>query len=79
MVDLGVLVRTNDGLRMKGEIAFVEFNKFGQGKKLHKKPKKGFACVVDRTLNSYKWLTSEITEVISDKEFKTKNSHYTIE
>ncbi len=75
--------RLDDGFTMKGSvIAFVEFDENGRGKALHEKPEPGFALIVDKTPVSYKWMTSEITEVMSFSEkfmqFKTKNSEYTI-
>lgn len=72
------LIRQRDNLVKEGFIEFVEFDKrTNRGKKIHMKPEIGYACIVDRSLN-YKWMTTQITEVISDTEFKTKNSHYKI-
>ena len=73
----GELIRKRDGLINKGTILFLEYDENGQGRLLHPYPKVGFSCVVD----SFKtfWLTTEIIEVISQTEFKTKNSHYKIE
>lgn len=73
------LIRKRDGLVKEGEIEFVEWDKNNRGKDIHMKPKEGFSCIVDRSRFTYTWLTSTITEVISDTEFKTQNSHYTIE
>lgn len=74
------LIRQDDGLVKEGVIEFIEFGENGRGKNLHSTPKKGFSCVVDAKRGMfYTWLTSTITEVISDTEFKTKNSHYKIE
>ena len=75
--------RINDGLKIKGQVVlFVEFDENGRGKALHEKPEPGFALIVDKTPVSYKWMTSEITEVMNFSEkfmqFKTKNSEYTI-
>lgn len=73
-----VLVRQRDNLRKTGIIRFLEFDESGRGKALHDKPEVGFACIVDPRI-TYTWMTTEITEVISDTEFKTLNSHYKIE
>lgn len=73
------LVRQRDNLTKEGTIEFVEFDKNGRGKNIHMKPEVGFSCIVNRTLMSYTWMTSPITEVISETEFKTKNSNYKIE
>lgn len=73
------LIRKRDGLIKEGLIEFVEFDKNDRGKNIHMKPQIGFACIVDGRKLVYTWMTSVITEIISDTEFKTKNSHYTIE
>lgn len=73
------LIRQRDNLTKEGFIEFVEFDKYGRGKKIHMKPKVDYACIVDRSSISYRWMTSVIVEVISDVEFKTKNSNYKIE
>ena len=73
------LIRQRDNLTKEGTIEFVEFDKNNRGKDIHMSPKVGYACIVNRTLLSYHWMTSIITEVISQTEFKTKNSHYKIE
>lgn len=73
------LIRQRDNLIKEGFIEFVEFDKkTNRGKKIHMKPSIGYSCIVDRGL-SYKWMTTQIIEVISDVEFKTKNSYYKIE
>lgn len=73
------LIRQNDSLIKEGTIEFVEFDKNDRGKNIHMKPQVGFSCIINRTNITYTWLTSQITEVISNTEFKTKNSHYKIE
>lgn len=76
---MGKLIRQRDGLVKEGLIEFVEWNSNNRGKNIHMKPKVGYSCIVDARKIVYTWLTSIITEVISDTEFKTKNSHYIIE
>ena len=73
------LIRQKDGLVKEGMIEFVEFNDRGYGKNIHTTAKEGYACIVDGRRLVYTWMTSTITEVISQDEFKTKNSHYKIE
>lgn len=74
------LIRQGDNLASKGRIKFLEFDENNRGKELHEKPKVGYACIVDAQRGPfYTWMTSVIVEVISDTEFKTKNSHYKIE
>jgi hypothetical protein len=73
-----ILTRQEDQKSFKGIIKFIEFN--SKGNKLYTDIKKGRSCVVNPQAGFlYTWLTTEITEVISNKEFKTKNSHYKIE
>lgn len=72
------LIRQRDNLVKEGPIEFVEFDKNGLGKTIHVKPKVGYSCIVNRTSFSYNWMTTKIVEVISDEEFRTKNSHYKI-
>lgn len=73
------LIRQRDNLTKEGLIEFVEFDKNDRGKDIHMKPEVGFACIVNRTNITFTWMTYTITEVISDTEFKTQNSHYKIE
>jgi len=74
------LIRQRDKYTSSGIIKFIEFNEEGRGKGLHESPKVGYACIVDPQRSiSFTWMTSPITEVISETEFKTKNSHYKIE
>lgn len=75
-----ILIRQRDNLTTGGIIQFIEFDENGRGKALHDKPKEGYACIVDAHRGPfYTWMTTVITEVISDKEFKTRNSHYIID
>jgi len=34
---------------------------------------------IEKDFRGFEWMTSPITEIISETEFKTKNSHYIIE
>lgn len=79
--EAAVLKRLDDGLQKMGVIKFLEFDEeTGRGKALHDKPEVGFSIIVNPQYGvSYTWMTSVITEVISDTEVKTENSHYKIE
>lgn len=75
-----VLVREEDNKQIRASvIKFVEWNEDGTGKAIHDTPAIGRSIVLDpiRTGN-YTWLTTQIIEIISDTEFKTKNSTYKI-
>jgi hypothetical protein len=75
-----VLIREEDNKQIPGSvIKFIEWNENGTGKASHDTPAPGRSIVVDPIVGgSYVWLTSEITEVISDTKFKTLNSTYTL-
>lgn len=73
-----VLTRKNDNKQMTGSvIKFVEWNEDGSGKAVHDTPALGRSIVLDpHGLGLYKWMTTRITEIISETEFKTENSIY---
>lgn len=81
------ITRQSDGLEHSGKLRFIEWNEYHTGKEVHKEPQIGYSCVIDLSVETflefeiptYKWLTSTITEIISETEFKTKNSTYKIE
>lgn len=74
------LIRQRDSLAHEGEIEFIEFDEEGRGLATHNIPQVGYSCIVGRSkFGHYKWLTTPITELISNTEFKTNNSHYKIE
>lgn len=79
-VDLSkTLHRLDDGHKVNGRIQFLSFDENGAGHDLHTTPEVGRSCVVGLAkYGMYRWMTSEITEVISDVKFKTKNSEYEI-
>jgi len=62
---------------------FVEWNENGTGKDLHDEPKEGYSFIMDPNPIDFTWLTTQITEILTDDEkllkFKTKNSTYTLE
>lgn len=83
-----MLVRDRDGLMNRGDLVkFVEWQSPELGskfKELHDEPQIGFSVIIDPHRFSYTWLTTPITEIISDTvdkdirciEFKTENSNY---
>lgn len=75
-----VLTRKEDNKQMTGSVVkFIEWNENGVGGKVHDSPAVGRSIVLDpMNYGNYQWLTTEIIEVISDTEFKTKNSTYTL-
>ena len=84
------LVKSNGETHYAQQVQFVEWSgeELGsRGKKLHDEPQVGFSCMLDPQYGySYTWLTTSITEIISDKtddgirviEFQTKNSKYNL-
>lgn len=74
------ITRIEDGKTFETEdYKFVVFNKKSQGKELVEKPQLGTSLILPPYNASYSWMTSVITEVIDDYNFKTKNSTYKIE
>lgn len=74
------LRRLGDNYIACGELKFVEYNQeTSRGIKLHDSIFVGGAALVDFDGRTSVWQTSQITEKISETEFKTRNSHYVIE
>jgi hypothetical protein len=75
-----VLTRKEDNKQMTGSVVkFVEWNDNGVGGKIHDNPAVGRSIALDpMNYGNYKWLTTEIIEIISETEVKTKNSTYTL-
>lgn len=75
-----VLTRKEDNKQMTGALVkFVEWNENGTAKSIHDHPAIGRSIILDpMSYGNYQWLTTEIIEIISDTEFKTKNSTYTL-
>lgn len=72
-----VLTRVEDNKQIPASIIkFIEWNEDGTGKRVHDEPSTGRSIAVDPTTCGYKWLTTQIIEMISENEFKTKNSTY---
>jgi hypothetical protein len=73
-----VLTRKDDNKQITGtSVLFVEWKEDGTFKSLHTTPAVGRSIIVDpMNYANFKWMTSSITEVISETEFKTQNSTY---
>ena len=75
-----VLTRLEDNKQITAStIKFVEWNEDGTGKSSHDSPTIGRSIIADGWGGlTYKWMTTPITEIISETKFKTKNSTYKI-
>ena len=75
-----VLTRLEDNKQINAAvIKFIEWNENGVGGSIHDTPAIGRSIVVDPMIGgNYRWLTTHITKIISENEFKTKNSTYKI-
>jgi hypothetical protein len=68
-----VLTRLEDNKQITAStINFIEWNEDGTGKSSHDDPAIGRSIIADG------WMTTPITEIISETKFKTKNSTYTL-
>ena len=77
-----VLTRLEDNKQITAStINFIEWNEDGTGKSSHDDPAIGRSIIADGwglQVLTYKWMTTPITEIISETKFKTKNSTYTL-
>jgi hypothetical protein len=80
VTDKYILTRIEDDKQIKASVVkFIEWNEDGTGKSSHDKPAVGRSIIADPLIGgNYKWMTSVITEIISEDTFKTKNSTYTL-
>lgn len=75
------LVRERDGLTKQSEkIMWLEWNDNGTFKKTHPLPAPGLSLIMSPFNDFFTWQTTEITEVVEEREdyikFQTKNSTY---
>lgn len=75
------LVRERDGLTKQSyAIKWIEWNEDGTFKELHPEPSTGYSLIMSPFTNSFTWQTTEVTEIVEQREdyikFKTKNSNY---
>lgn len=73
-----ILTRIDDDKQIKASVVqFIEWNEDGTGKSVHNEPAVGRSIIADPMIGgNYRWMTSVITEIISEDTFKTKNSTY---
>jgi hypothetical protein len=76
--DKYILTRLDDGKQINASvIRFIEWNENGVGGLIYDEPAVGRSIIADPMIGgNYKWMTTQITEIISETEFKTKNSTY---
>ena len=80
------LIKSNGETHYGTQYKFVEWSGEELGsraKKLHDEPQIGYSVIIDPQYeHQYTWLTTPITEIISnikqEIKFKTKNSEYTL-
>lgn len=70
------IIRSKDNLTKEGELSWIKYKM--DGNYIVNKPEIGCSLCLDAGPN-YTWLTSPITEIISNYHIKTKNSKYKIE
>lgn len=75
-----ILTRLDDEKQIAASVVqFIEWNEDGTGKSAHDEPAVGRSIIADPMIGgNYKWMTTVITEIISENTFKTKNSTYTL-
>lgn len=75
-----VLTRLDDNKQIPcSVIKYVEWKDDGTFKAAHDTPAVGRSIIADPgPYGMYQWMTSVITEVIKENEFKTKNSTYVL-
>ena len=80
VTDKYILTRIDDEKQITASvIKFIEWNEDGTGKSSHDEPAVGRSIIANPLIGgNYKWMTTQITEIISENEFKTKNSTYTL-
>ena len=75
-----VLVRENDNKQVTGSVVkYVEWNEDGTFKSVHDEIGVGRSAVIDPAPHGqFRWMTTKITEIISESKFRTKNSTYNL-
>ena len=77
------LIRESDGLtKQSKEVRWLEWDENAKLKGIFYIPKVGLSLIMSPLNPSFTWQTTEIIEIIEDKDnyikFKTKNSTYTL-
>lgn len=75
------LVRERDGLTHYGrEMGWIEWGEDSRFKQKHDEPTVGRSCILDPHRISFTWLTTQVTEIVEQKDdyikFNTENSVY---
>jgi hypothetical protein len=80
VTDKYILTRIEDDKQIKASvIKFMEWNEDGTGKSSHDEPAVGRSIIANPLVGgNYAWMTTQITEIINENTFKTKNSTYTL-
>ena len=80
VTDKYILTRIEDDRHIKASvIKFMEWNEDGTGKSSHDEPAVGRSIIANPLVGgNYAWMTTQITEIINENTFKTKNSTYTL-
>jgi len=75
-----ILTRLDDNKQIPASVVrFIEWNENGTFKSVHDEPAIGRSIIADPMIGgNYRWLTTDITEIINENTFKTKNSTYTL-
>ena len=74
------IIRIEDGKTFETkDYKFITFDESGKGRGSVNTPEVGASLIIPPYNAFYRWMTSVITEVIDDYNFKTKNSTYKIE
>lgn len=75
-----VLTRLEDNKQIPGAvIKYIEWNEDGTFKASHDSPAVNRSIIVDPgPWGTFRWMTSAITEIIKENEFKTQNSTYVL-
>ena len=75
-----ILTRLDDEKQIPASvIRFIEWNENGTSKSVHDEPAIGRSIIADPMIGgNYRWMTTQITEIINENTFKTKNRTYTL-
>lgn len=74
------ITRETDGVSFTGSLNYIDWDDYGVAVMTSHKPIVGSSVCIDcENAPNYTWLTSTITELISEYEVITENSTYKIE
>lgn len=73
------ITRLSDKIEFSGSLSYILCDEYGRATMTSQTPIVGTSICIDCEKSPFhKWLTSPITEVVSENEVKTKNSVYKI-